>query len=78
MCNFALSSRETASFFIRLLVLSATVPLLPCCGVDAGSQGHTKFKVKIMLLDFQTTVMLASVAIATVLSVVTLTKTNMR
>ena len=31
-----------------------------------------------MLLDFQTTVMLVSVAIATVLSVFTLTKTNIR
>jgi hypothetical protein len=31
-----------------------------------------------MLLDFQTTVMLASVAIATVLSIVTLMHTNIR
>ena len=36
------------------------------------------FKVKIMLLDFQTTVMLASVAVATVLSIYTLTQTNVR
>lgn len=31
-----------------------------------------------MLFDFQTTVMLASVAMATVLSIITLTKTNVR
>ena len=37
-----------------------------------------RFKVKIMLLDFQTTVMLASVAVATVLSIFTLTQTNVR
>ncbi len=36
------------------------------------------FKVKIMLLDFQTTIMLATVAIATILSIITLTKTNIR
>ena len=36
------------------------------------------FKVKIMLLDFQTTVMLVGVAVMTVLSVFTLTKTNIR
>jgi len=37
-----------------------------------------RFKVKIMLLDFQTTVMLVSVVIATILSVITLIKTNIR
>ena len=37
-----------------------------------------RFKVKIMLLDFQTTVMLTSVAVATVLSIFTLTQTNVR
>ena len=37
-----------------------------------------RFKVKIMLLDFQTTAMLVSVAIATILSVFTLTHTNIR
>ena len=37
-----------------------------------------KIKVKIMLLDFQTTVMLGLVALATVLSIITLTKTNSR
>ena len=31
-----------------------------------------------MLLDFQTTVMLASVAVATILSVITLMNTNIR
>jgi len=31
-----------------------------------------------MLLDFQTTVLLATVAVATILSVVTLTNTNVR
>ena len=31
-----------------------------------------------MLLDFETTVMLAGVAIATILSVITLVKTNIR
>jgi hypothetical protein len=36
------------------------------------------FKVKIMLLDFQTTVMLASVAVATILSVITLMNSNIR
>jgi hypothetical protein len=36
------------------------------------------FKVKIMLLDFQTTVMLATVALATVLSIVTLIHTDIR
>ena len=37
-----------------------------------------RFKVKIMLLDFQTTVMLVSVAIATILSIITLKNTNVR
>ena len=37
-----------------------------------------RFKVKIMLLDFQTTVVLVTVAIATILSVITLIKTNIR
>ena len=37
-----------------------------------------RFKVKIMLLDFQTTVMLVSVVIMTVLSVYTLINTNIR
>ncbi len=37
-----------------------------------------RFKVKIMLLDFQTTVVLVSVAIMTVLSVYTLINTNIR
>lgn len=37
-----------------------------------------RFKVKIMLLDFQTTVLLASVMIMTVLSVITLKHTNIR
>ena len=37
-----------------------------------------RFKVKIMLLDFQTTAMLVSVAVATVLSVLTLMHTNIR
>jgi len=36
------------------------------------------FKVKIMLLDFQTTVTLATVALATVLSIVTLMHTDVR
>jgi hypothetical protein len=36
------------------------------------------FKVKIMLLDFQTTLLLTLVAIATILSVITLVNTNMR
>jgi hypothetical protein len=35
-----------------------------------------RFKVKIMLLDFQTTTMLVSVAVATVLSVFTLVHTD--
>ena len=37
-----------------------------------------RFKVKIMLLDFQTTALLVSVVIATVLSVITLINTNIR
>ena len=37
-----------------------------------------RFKVKIMLLDFQTAVVLVTVAIATILSVITLIKTNIR
>lgn len=37
-----------------------------------------RFKVKIMLLDFQTTVMLLSVAFVAVLSVITLMHTNIR
>ena len=37
-----------------------------------------RFKVKIMLLDFQTTIMLVAVAIATILSVVALMHTNVR
>ena len=37
-----------------------------------------RFKVKIMLLDFQTTVVLVSVMIMTVLSVITLIHTNIR
>ena len=37
-----------------------------------------RFKVKIMLLDFQTTVQLVTVAIATVLSVITLIHTKVR
>ena len=37
-----------------------------------------RFKVKIMLLDFQTTVVLVTVAVATILSVITLMKTNIR
>ena len=37
-----------------------------------------RFKVKIMLLDFQTTVLLVSVLILTVLSVYTLIHTNVR
>jgi hypothetical protein len=36
------------------------------------------FKVKIMLLDYQTTLLLAIVAVATILSVITLVNTNMR
>ena|GEM_PF-4830291 len=36
------------------------------------------FKVKIMLLDFQTTVMLVAVSVVTVLSIVTLMHTNVR
>ena len=36
------------------------------------------FKVKIMLLDYQTTLLLTIVAIATILSVITLVNTNMR
>jgi hypothetical protein len=36
------------------------------------------FKVKIMLLDFQTTVLLAAVAFMTVMSIVTLMHTNIR
>ena len=36
------------------------------------------FKVKIMLLDFQTTVMLASVVIVSALSIITLMHTNVR
>ena len=37
-----------------------------------------RFKEKIMLLDFQTAVVLVTVAIATILSVITLIKTNIR
>ncbi len=37
-----------------------------------------RFKVKIMLLDFRTTVLLVSVVIMTVLSVYTLINTNIR
>ena len=37
-----------------------------------------RFKVKIMLLDFQTTVTLATAALATALSVYMLVKTNVR
>jgi hypothetical protein len=37
-----------------------------------------RFKVKIMLLDFQTTALLVSVVIATILSVITLINTNIR
>ena len=36
------------------------------------------FKVKIMLLDFQTTMTLALAVIATILSIYTLTQTNFR
>ena len=36
------------------------------------------FKVKIMLLDFQTTVMLACVIVAMILSVITLMHTTIR
>ena len=36
------------------------------------------FKVKIMLLDFQTTVMLVAVSVVTVLSIVTLMHTDVR
>ena len=35
-------------------------------------------RLKIMLLDFQTTLLLTMVALATVLSVITLVHTNMR
>ncbi|MDE7455810.1 MAG: hypothetical protein K2M96_03790, partial [Prevotella sp.] len=38
----------------------------------------TLIKVKIMLLDFQTTMMLVAVALATALSVITLVHTNIR
>ena len=38
----------------------------------------TDFKVKIMLLDFQSTCVLVSVAFATVMSVYTLVHTNIR
>lgn len=37
-----------------------------------------RFKVKIMLLDFQTTVMLILIAIATVVSIITLTNISNR
>ena len=37
-----------------------------------------KIKVKVMLLDFQTTMMLVAVALATILSVITLMHTNLR
>jgi hypothetical protein len=40
--------------------------------------GVKHFKVKIMLLDFQTTMLLVFVAVATVLSMITLMHTNVR
>ena len=43
-----------------------------------GRAEQIDFKVKIMLLDFQTTVMLVTVVVATILSVITLMHTNIR
>ena len=60
--TFALAIEMIAPLFIRLVVLRIA----------------KLFKVKIMLLDFQTTLLLVSVAIMTVLSVITLKHTNVR
>ena len=62
-------NREITPLFIRLVVLGRA---------KWRSQAIRFFKVKFMLLDFQTTVMLVAVAVATVLSIVTLVHTDFR
>ena len=45
---------------------------------EPSGKAEQDFKVKIMLLDFQTTVMLVCVVVAMILSVITLMHTTIR
>ena len=60
-------NREIIQIFIRLVVLGS-----------AFAAPVSFFKVKIMLLDFQSTLMLGCVVVATILSIITLVHTNVR
>ncbi len=69
------SSRFTLHFSLLLSTFAPAIVMIASLFIRLVVN---RFKVKIMLLDFQTTVMLASVAVATVLSIFTLTQTNVR
>ena len=69
------SSRFTLHFSLYLRTFASAIVMIASLFIRLVVN---RFKVKIMLLDFQTTVMLASVAATTVLSIFTLTQTNVR
>ena len=66
-------------FFIRISIFFRTfAPAIERIALLFIRLVVFRFKVKIMLLDFQSTCVLVSVAVATVLSVYTLTHINIR